>query len=390
MAPYTFNAVTVTVSCAVLFGLYVFVTAAYNLFFHPLAKVPGPRLYVISNLPYINRLIRGEWPFVLKSLHDTYGPVVRFTPNDVSFASSSAWKDIYGHRKAGQLSLAKDKRLYRGSPGILVADDADHSRIRRLLSHAFSEKALRGQENIMKYHVDLLVTQLKKRASTGSTVDLVNWYNFTTFDLIGDLAFGESFGCLDSGGYHPWVAMIFGGFRLANYHQALKRLPRLAPFVSWLIPQKLVRQQREHMMLSFEKAKKRAEGGIPERPDFMSYILRYNDEKGMTLDEIGENSNVLILAGSETTATLLSGATFWILKNPTVYSRLVREVRTKFTQEADINLLAVNYQEYLIAVLNEALRMYPPIPTGLPRIVPQGGEFIDGYYISEKVYFPAL
>jgi cytochrome P450 len=274
MTPFTASAVTVTASCAVVLFLYAIVITIYNLFFHPLAKVPGPKLYAISSLPFINRLIRGQWPFILKNLHDKYGPVVRFTQNDVSFVSSSAWKDIYGHKKAGQLSFDKDKRLYRGSPGILVSDDADHSRIRRLLAHAFSEKALRGQEDIMKHYIALLITKLKNEATEGNTVDMVNWYNFTTFDLIGDLAFGESFGCLESGGYHPWVAMIFGGFRLANYNQALKRLPRLAPFVSWLIPQKLLRHQREHMTLSFEKAKKRAETGGPDRQDFMSYMVR--------------------------------------------------------------------------------------------------------------------
>ena len=385
MALFTASTATVVASFATVALLYVFVGAIYNLYFHPLAKVPGPKLYSISNLPYINQLIQGQWPFTLKNLHDKYGPVVRFTQNDVSFVSSSAWKDIYGHRKAGQLSFDKDNRLYRGSPGILTAGHADHSRIRRLLAHAFSEKALRGQEGIMKHHIDLLINNLKQKAARGERVDMVKWYNFATFDLIGDLAFGESFGCLESGGYHPWVAMIFGGFRLSNYNQALKRLPRLAPLISWLIPQDLLRNQREHMTLSFEKAKKRAESGLVDREDFMSYILRHNDEKGMTPDEIGENSNILIIAGSETTATLLSGATFWLLKNPDTYNRLVREIRSKFSREEDINLLVVNNLKYLIAVFNEALRLYPPIPSGLPRIVPTGGEFVDGYYIPEKV-----
>jgi cytochrome P450 len=57
-------------------------------------------------------------------------------------------------------------------------------------------------------------------------------------------------------------------------------------------------------------------------------------------------------------------------------------------QEEDINLLTVNNLKYLIAVFNEALRIYPPIPSGLPRIVPKGGEFVDGYYIPEKVRSP--
>lgn len=183
-----------------------------------------------------------------------------------------------------------------------------------------------------------MISRLKVKSSTEDVVDMVKWYNFTTFDLIGELAFGESFSCRESGSYHPWVAVIFSGFRLATYSQVLKRFPCLPVLAKHFLPQKLLKANREHQKLSFEKAKKRAESGQIEREDFMSYILRHNDEKGMSLDEIGENANVFIVAGSETTATLLSGTTFYLLKNPDIYSKLVEEIRSTFEREEDINL----------------------------------------------------
>lgn len=192
--------------------------------------MPGPKLYAGTSVPYIYRVVSGNWPFILKGLHDKYGPVVRFGPNDVSFITLSRWKDIYGHRSPGQPNFDKDVRVYRqrktGAPNILVANNAEHSRFRRLISHAFSEKALRGQEGVMKRYVDKLITKMHERATAKSNVmNMVKWYNFTTFDFIGDLAFGESFGCLDSGGYHPWVAVIFEGFRLSAYVLVTKYYP---------------------------------------------------------------------------------------------------------------------------------------------------------------------
>jgi cytochrome P450 len=90
----------------------------------------------------------------------------------------------------------------------------------------------------------------------------------------------------------------------------------------------------------------------------MSYILRHNDdEKGMSKLEITENSATLILAGSETTATLLSGATFLLLKNRDKYETLTKEIRSAFKSAEDITLGKVNQLEYLLAVLNESLRM---------------------------------
>ena len=163
----------------------------------------------MSTFPWLSNLVIGQWPFKLSELHEKYGPVVRFSPNDVSFITAGAWQKIYGHKKVGQLPFPKDRRLYRGAmtkaDNILLANDSDHARQRRLLAHAFSEKALRGQEDLVMQYIDLLLAQLRKLSDEGGPVDMVRWYNFTTFDVLGDLAFGESFGCLRSGGYHPWV-----------------------------------------------------------------------------------------------------------------------------------------------------------------------------------------
>ena len=371
--------------------LYRVGIVVYNLYIHALAKVPGPKLYAVSNIPYAIGLIGGEWAFTLKDLHDKYGPVVRFAPNDVSFITANAWKEIYGHRKPGQPNFDKDKRLYRSgftdAGSILVANDIDHSRMRRLLAHAFSEKALRGQEDIMKGYVDLLIKRMREHAgSPNPVVDLSKWYNFTTFDLIGDLAFGEPFGCLESGGYHPWVASIFGGFKLSAFNQARKRFPWLMPVTQYFLPHKLIKNQVDHFTLTFEKARKRAMSGFKEREDFMSYVLRHNDERGMTPDEIGENSNILIVAGSETTASLLSATSYYLLKYPQTFKKLTSEIRSAFEKEDEINLVTVNNLKYLLACLDEGLRMYPPAPSALGRNVPKGGHVIEGYWIPENVF----
>lgn len=359
---------------------------------HPLAAIPGPKIYALSDLPHIRDLTSGRWPFILQGLHEKYGPVVRFGPNDVSFISPEAWKDIYGYRTATKRLFPKDLRLYRGTlteaSNILIANDADHSRMRRLLSHAFSEKALRSQEWIMEMYVSKLISALRERTSKnvdGGVVDMSKWYNFLTFDVLGDLAFGESFGCLDSGGYHPWVQIIFSGFKLSSYMQAIRRHPWTLGVLGFFLPHDLIQKATDHQKMSFEKAKLRAQEGPGDHPDFMSYILRHTDEYQMTPDEIGENSNILIVAGSETTATLLSGVTFWLLKNPEVYGKLVKEIRESFQNEGDITLHSVAQLPYLLATLKEGLRMYPPIPSGLPRLVPDGGAFIDGIFLAEKV-----
>jgi cytochrome P450 len=135
------------------------------------------------------------------------GPVVRVSPNELAFNSAQAWEDIYGHRQ-GHINMHKSP-IHVGSvdnlPGVTtltMADDDNHSRQRRALSHAFSSKALAEQENIIQGFVGKLITNIQRMATDQVEFNLVDWLNFTTFDIIGDLAFGEPFGCLDSGKFH--------------------------------------------------------------------------------------------------------------------------------------------------------------------------------------------
>lgn len=95
------------------------------------------------------------------------------------------------------------------------------------------------------------------------------------------------------------------------------------------------------------------------------------------------NASLLIVAGSETTATLLSGATFLLLTNPDALAKLTAEVRSTFADDADITLSSVSSLTYMLACLDESLRRYPPVVIGLPRVVPKGGATVAGQFVPE-------
>ena len=106
-----------------------------------------------------------------------------------------------------------------------VSNDIDHARIRKLLSHAFSETALREQEPALNTYFDLFISRLKDQIdkSVAGKVDIMSWYNFASFDIIGsvirsthlpiaaahchfrDLSLGESFHALEKGELHSWM-----------------------------------------------------------------------------------------------------------------------------------------------------------------------------------------
>jgi hypothetical protein len=83
----------------VLGVVYAVWVVVYRLYFHPLAKYPGPILNRISPIPSIISLLKGRIALDVKLWHDKYGPVIRVTPTELSFNSVAAWEDIYGHRQ---------------------------------------------------------------------------------------------------------------------------------------------------------------------------------------------------------------------------------------------------------------------------------------------------
>ena len=137
------------------------------------------------------------------------GPILRIAPNELSVSDAGAWKEIHGHHTHDRTFLKSDfyntdVKKYGLRHIITEKDVGKHAEMRRMLSHAFSTKALMEQEDIIQGYVDLLIKRLgqryagKERGPDGEYCNLVNWYNYTTFDIIGDLTFGEStaFACL--------------------------------------------------------------------------------------------------------------------------------------------------------------------------------------------------
>jgi len=190
----------------------------------------------------------------------------------------------------------------------------------------FSEKALSAQEPLIISYVDKLISELHRRAGNPNTatVDLVRWYNFTTFDVcftlywnlfshqfpytickkyqltiskvLGDLAFGDSFGCLESDILHvrfgipimiifwwekSWIVNLFCSIKEAGLYRGLRHLS--SPFFEllWALRPKALKENRaEEFEFATQRARARMSQGVTDRVDFMSYILKYNDEKG--------------------------------------------------------------------------------------------------------------
>jgi hypothetical protein len=76
--------------------LFVLSTIIYRVIFHPLSRVPGPRLAGISTLWLAYHVRQGKSATWEPELHKKYGPVVRIAPNEVLICSEESVRAIYG------------------------------------------------------------------------------------------------------------------------------------------------------------------------------------------------------------------------------------------------------------------------------------------------------
>lgn len=78
---------------------YLALETLYNVFFHPLRKIPGPFVAKFSQSWRNHKYLRGTWHNDCLESHAKYGNVVRIAPNEVSFVDEVGLKSMYGHGK---------------------------------------------------------------------------------------------------------------------------------------------------------------------------------------------------------------------------------------------------------------------------------------------------
>lgn len=384
---------------------------AYNLFFHPLRRFPGPKLWAASPLPAALNVLQGSSHYKILELHKRYGDIVRVGPDELAFAHADAWKDICGHLQRGQVENGKDPKYANQDldKSLISASREVHGPMRRLLSHGFSARAMAEQQPLINAYIDLFLQRIREHGEGGSKpMDLTKWFEWATFDIIGDLSFGESFGCLQTSASHPWVDSFFESMKFIPVVQSIRNLPLfsiLKPLYFLLLIPKAVATQRRTSQLFAEESLKKRLSLTAERPDFVQAMLQRGKEyvsqaslmayfedfmsdpamQKLNPIELRDNSVLLTTAGSETTATTLTAAMYFLGTHPEVLAKLKEEVRSSFKSEDEIDVTSVQNLPYMLAVLKEVMRIHPAVAISLPRYAPPGGAEIAGEHIPGNV-----
>lgn len=183
------------------------------------------------------------------------------------------------------------------------------------------------------------------------------------------------------------MSIILDSIYFSGFREFGTRLEWAAGFVKWFIPADLVKKRKEHLRLSREKLSARLQRESKQY-DFFSNFLSSNKSSYSKEGFLLAQANVLIIAGSETTATTLAAIAYYLTTDHVKLQRLQDEVRSAFDDPKKINGDSASRLPYLHSVIEESLRLFPPVPFGPPRV--STGVTIDGHYVPSSTVVSTL
>lgn len=233
-------------------------------------------------------------------------------------------------------------------------------------------------------------------SATPTPLEITQWTMLFSFDIMGLIGLGRDFHGIPTGTLHPAIGALREHMRmlgiLAHVPWLLNLLALVpgasgayAPFFSFCAQQ--VREKRERMLADKNRHASMEKTGMAV-PDIMTWLIGAYDDPSDPLGvpsraALDEDSRVVIIAGSETTATTLATVLYYMAKLPEEQKKAQaifdREIGEEWTYE---KAKACSYLDW---VITETLRLQPAVRTGAPMETPPEGITVDGVYVPGNV-----
>ncbi|KAI0411412.1 cytochrome P450 [Xylaria grammica] len=366
---------------------YCFGWCVYTLYFHPLAKYPGPKFAAITQVWLARVWLSGRYPNIINNAHRKYGNVVRVAPNELSFNTVQAHHDIYSVPSRNKKPFTKDATFYNNGDSVRVLffeiDATEHAWQRKLLAAGFSAGALRKQEHVIHQYVDLFVQKVGSLsvASHGVGVNITEAMLWLGFDIMGEMTFSESFGAIEASKAHFWISLLRDSAHAGILPAFAERMPLLRLILPYMVSKSAIKNRVKHYEYTQETVRKRMrlqeENPDRETADLFGPVIASGKMDEASLVSLAQ---AMVIAGADTVSHALTGATYFLCANPACLKELQDEIRGlgNYNELTGTRLGSVRY---LNAVLEETLRAFPPVAFGLPRVSP--GETVDGHFVVE-------
>ncbi|KAF8899918.1 cytochrome P450 [Gymnopilus junonius] len=343
---------------------------------HPLAKYPGPILCKLSKFYLAFMSTGGKQHLYYAQLHEKYGDAVRVGPNEIVIRDVNAVASILGNNglPKGPFWDGRVPEDQIVKPLIAIRDKTEHTRRRRPWTRALSTTALKDYEDLVIKRVNQLIEAL---ATQPSPVDLTKWISYFAYDTMSDLAGGTEM--MAQGDASSLWLLLEAGQKNAIFMGQVPWLGKL-----YLRYPKFAEDLKAFRAYAKNRAMIRRKGTSPHK-DIFHYLMDEDNVASIppTPEEIISDGGLAIIAGSDTTSSAITHLFYFLMTHPTNYNRLQKEIDDNSDNLQDGTKQA--HMPYLNAVINEALRLYPPVLSGSQRTPDEGsgGKMLGSYFLPE-------
>ncbi|KAL6067322.1 Cytochrome P450 family-dependent fatty acid hydroxylase [Balamuthia mandrillaris] len=247
------------------------------------------------------------------------------------------------------------KKLF--GEGIFVANGKSWKRQRQTARHLFYPTHLETMVPIFQRNGDVLLSQLNEARIDKKPVDIQELFMRFTLDSIGEIGFGHSINSLNQPVAFSHAFNEAQRAAEAEARNPLKRFVKDRDF-----------EKHYETLHAFTREiihKRKAANDYHDRTDMLSRFMCGKDpitNEPFTDESLEDILLNFFIAGRDTTAILLTWTFYLLAKNPDVEQKLIDEVDTVLKGEKP-TMQTVSEMPYLRKVLDETLRLYPPVPS---------------------------
>ncbi|KEF50879.1 uncharacterized protein A1O9_13069, partial [Exophiala aquamarina CBS 119918] len=300
-------------------------------------------------------------------------PVVRIGPDEIHVNDPQYIREIYVG--AGQ---ARDKyKFYTqqfGEASLTTVPHELHRSRRAAISPFFSKRSVSNLESVITGLAERLCLRLSSYSGTGLPVVLNDAFSCFATDVITEYAFARSYDFLQNPNFLPNLRLSLQGLMVSVHY--VKHFPwilgimDLLPFtvVEWVDPRVArLLQMRKDVKAQVEALAtgKNQNFRNKHHPTIFHALLSINAPASEKLPtRLWQEGFLVIGAGTETTALILSTTMFYLIDNPRAYNKLKQELVVAFLDISTLPTIAYN------AVIQEGLRLGVGVGSRLQRISP--------------------
>lgn len=372
--------------------ILIVVRFLFRRYFTPLCKYPGPFFASGTRLHSLYTVWKGKTHDEHINLHDKYGPIVRIQPNQLSFSSPEAARQVLSPGKGFHKTDFYWVFPPYGNPDIFTEIRENvHAQKKRYANVPYSLASFQALTPWIEKTIDVLCDKLDLFASGSKVVDLGRYLQYAAFDSLGEVAFSTNFGFLDNG------VDVNGSIELIDNVQLYDGIVGQIPFLDYLLRRNplwkylpwVTPLDKNHITLTaLGQLSARKNGtSIVDRRDLLSQLLEAHEKEPEKFSEmtVFAIAHGAIFAGSDSTSSTMTSFIWNVLDTPSAHERLVEEILS--ADAADELSEVVAWEEaqtrlpYFQACLKEAMRINPAVGVPIYRKVPPTGADIDGVFV---------